>query len=197
MLKKTITFRDLDDNVLVEDFYFNLNKAELAQLELQYEGGFSKYLSTIVDAKGGKAIMDAFKSIIGTAYGVRSEDGKRFIKSEKISEEFMQTDAFSELFVELLSDAEAAATFVNAVMPASLVAQAQAEMAQGKALAAELIESKSVPEDTRPLWERENRDPNQKELRDMTPEQLQAAFVKRAQNSVAKRTNMNDGPLAG
>lgn len=117
MLKKTITYTDYDGNTRTEDFYFNLNKAEIAEMELSTNGGMEKMLTQIVNSQDGKRIMEVFKGIILKAYGVKTADGKRFEKSEEISKAFEQTEAYSELFMELVTDADKAAAFINGIIP--------------------------------------------------------------------------------
>lgn len=117
MLKKTMTYVDYNGTKRTEDFYFNLTKAELMELELTTEGGLVERLQKIVDAKDAPEIIKQFKKIILMAYGKKSDDGKRFEKSEKLSEEFAQTEAYSDLFMLLATNAEEAAKFVNAIVP--------------------------------------------------------------------------------
>lgn len=117
MLKKTMTYVDFNGTKRTEDFYFNLSKAELMELELTTEGGLLERLQKIVDAKDAPEIVKQFKKIILMAYGKKSDDGKRFEKSEKLSEEFEQTQAYSDLFILLATNAEEAAKFVNAIVP--------------------------------------------------------------------------------
>src|SRR5690606_63211 len=111
MLKKTITYIDYDGNERTEDFYFNLSKAEIMEMELSMPGGMAQTLNKIVAAQDGEKIIKIFKEIILKAYGEKSPDGKRFIKSEELSAAFSQTEAFSQLFVELATNADAAAQF--------------------------------------------------------------------------------------
>ena len=120
MLKKTLTYEDLDGNSLTEDFYFNLSKAEIAEMELSHDGGFSEQLRKIVEANDGASIVKTFTEILSKAYGVRGEDNKQFEKSPELSRKFMQTDAYSVLFMELVTDADASAAFIRGVIPASL-----------------------------------------------------------------------------
>lgn len=127
MLKKSITFEDLEGNKLTEDFYFNFSKAELVELEMSEKGGLVGFLEEIVKTQDGQLIIDIFKKIILLAYGVRSEDGRRFIKSDELRNEFSQTDAYSELFMELATNAGAAATFMNGVIPAALAEEVKKE----------------------------------------------------------------------
>ena len=119
MLKKTITYTDYNDVERTEDFYFNLTKAEIMEMELSTTGGLAEMITRIVAAKDAPAIIKVFKDLVLKAYGVKSADGKRFIKSDEIREEFAQTEAYSILFMELATDADAAAKFVNAIVPAA------------------------------------------------------------------------------
>lgn len=120
MLKKTITYTDYDGNKRTEDFYFNLTKAEVAEMEMSMNGGLSKMIEKIVQTNDMKRIVEIFKDLILKAYGEKSNDGKRFIKNQEIREAFSQTEAYSELFMELATDANAAAAFVNGIIPANV-----------------------------------------------------------------------------
>lgn len=117
MLKKTITFVDYNDEERTEDFYFNLTSAELSEMELSTDGGLGEYIKKIVAAKDTPSIIKMFKDLILKSYGEKSADGRRFIKSEELSTAFSQTEAYSQLFMELATDDVAAANFVNGVMP--------------------------------------------------------------------------------
>ena len=117
MLKKTITYKDYNGNERTEDFYFNLTKAEITEMQLSTTGGLSEMISHLISAQDAPAIIKIFKDLILKAYGIKSADGRRFIKSEEISTEFAQTEAFSQLYMELAFDADAAAKFINAIVP--------------------------------------------------------------------------------
>lgn len=117
MLKKTISYTDYDGNLRTEDFYFNLSRAEVTEMELSAEGGLSKMLEKIVASQDSKRIMEIFKDIILKAYGEKSPDGKRFIKNQELREGFAQTEAYSELFMELATNADAASSFINGIVP--------------------------------------------------------------------------------
>jgi len=117
MLKKTITYTDYNGNERTEDFYFNLSKAEIMEMEMSTAGGLTEMIQKIVAAQDAPAIIKVFKELILKAYGEKSPDGKRFIKSEELSTAFSQTEAFSQLFMELATDADAAAKFVNGIVP--------------------------------------------------------------------------------
>ena len=120
MLKKTITYTDYNDNTRTEDFYFNLTKAEIMEMEMSTNGGMAEMIQRIVAAQDAPAIVKIFKELVLKAYGQKSPDGKRFIKNDELREEFAQTEAYSQLFMELATDADAAAKFVNGIMPAGL-----------------------------------------------------------------------------
>ena len=117
MLKKTITYTDYNGVERTEDFYFNLTKAELMEMEIGTTGGMADMIKRIIDAKDAPAIIKIFKELVLKAYGEKSADGKRFVKSEEISNGFAQTEAYSQLFMELSTDADAASKFVNGIMP--------------------------------------------------------------------------------
>lgn len=118
MLKKTMTYTDYDGTERTEDFYFNLSKAEIMEMEMGVTGGMVQMLQKIVAEKDSKKIVDMFKAIIFKAYGEKSPDGRRFIKSEELSIAFSQTEAYSNLYMELLeSDENAAAAFMAGIIP--------------------------------------------------------------------------------
>ncbi len=117
MLKKTITYIDYNGNERTEDHYFNLTEAEAMEMELSTTGGLTETIRRIVEAQDNPAIFKIFKELILKAYGVKSPDGKRFIKSEEISTAFSQTEAYSKFFMELATNADAAAAFVNGITP--------------------------------------------------------------------------------
>lgn len=117
MLKKTITYTDYNEVERTETFYFNLTKAELMEMEMGTTGGLSEMITKIVDAKDAPEIIKVFKELVLKAYGEKSADGKRFIKSEELSTAFSQTEAYSQLFMELATDADAASKFVNGIAP--------------------------------------------------------------------------------
>lgn len=117
MLKKTITYNDFNGVERKEDFYFNLSKAELMEMEMGTEGGFAEMIQKVVDAQEAPSIIKIFKDLILKAYGEKSADGKRFVKSDELSTAFSHTEAYSILFMELATDADAAAAFVNGIVP--------------------------------------------------------------------------------
>lgn len=117
MFKKTIKYTDFDGVERKEDFYFNLTKAELLEMQMSIDGGLKGYLERIVKTQSQPELVKMFKEIIMKAYGEKSPDGKRFMKSDEIRQNFECTEAYSELFMELATNSDAAAEFVNALLP--------------------------------------------------------------------------------
>ena len=121
MLKKTIAYTDYNGVERKEDFYFNLSKAEILEMEMSTVGGLAEMINKIVTTQDAPAIIKIFKELILKAYGEKSADGKQFIKSKELSNAFSQTEAYSVLFMELATDADAASKFVNGIVPADAV----------------------------------------------------------------------------
>jgi phosphatidylethanolamine-binding protein (PEBP) family uncharacterized protein len=117
MLKKTITYKDYDDVERTEDFYFNLTQTEISKMELSIDGGLVKKIEKMIAEKDGGQIMDTFESVILSAYGEKSADGKFFQKSDEISKRFSWTPAYDQLFMLLCTDPDAAAVFINGIVP--------------------------------------------------------------------------------
>ena len=140
MLKKTITYTDYNDIERTEDFYFNLTKAEVMEMEMSTAGGLAEMIQRIVAAQDAPAIIKIFKDLILKAYGEKSLDGKRFMKVDEngkpLSKNFEQTEAFSILFMELATNADEAAKFINGIVPASVAEAAAANAANNPAIVA-------------------------------------------------------------
>lgn len=117
MLKKTITYTDFNGMERSEDFYFNLTKAEVMEMEMSTVGGLSEMIQRIIAAQDTPSIIKVFKDLVLKSYGEKSADGKRFIKTPEIAEAFSQTEAYSVLFMELATNADSAAAFVNGIIP--------------------------------------------------------------------------------
>jgi len=117
MLKRDITYEDFDGETITEGFYFNLTKSEIIELEVGYEGGLEAALQRIIKTDDKKSLVAEFKKIILMSFGVKSEDGKRFIKSEELRTAFSQTAAFDSLFMELATNDESAAIFIKGIVP--------------------------------------------------------------------------------
>lgn len=170
MLKKTIKYKDLDGNDVEDDFYFNLNKAEIAELELSRKGGLEAYFKELVDAEDAGQIISIFKEVIGLSIGRRSADGKQFIKNQEIRDKFFQSDAYSSLFMEFLENPteEMGAAFMRGIVPADIAATLPPS--NGK-----VTNDVSLPDNT-PDWLKEGRVPTEAEFAAATPEQKQEAF---------------------
>ena len=123
MLKKRITYTDYNGEERTEDFHFNLSKAEIMEMEMGVTGGLTELIKKVMATKDVPSVMKIFKDLILRAYGEKSADGKRFMKSEELSREFSQTEAYSILFMELATNADEAAKFVNGIIPADLAKQ--------------------------------------------------------------------------
>lgn len=130
MIKKTITYTDFNGNERTEDQYFNLSKAEITKMELSIKGGLAEMIKRIVDAQDTPAIIEVFEDLIKRSYGVKTPDGRGFVKRAEDLEAFMATEAYSQLFMELATDADAAAKFVNGIIPADMASQMAAEAAK-------------------------------------------------------------------
>lgn len=126
MLKKTIKYTDYNGTERTEDFWFNLSQAELVEMETGVTGGLSEMIKKIIQTQDVPVIVKTFKDLIIKSYGVKSPDGKRFIKSQEIVDEFAQSEAYTVLFMELARDDEAAAAFINGILPADIPTQALA-----------------------------------------------------------------------
>ena len=126
MLKETIKYTDYNGVERTEDFWFHLSKAELMEWEMGTTGGLTEMIKRIVGAQDAPAIIKIFKELVLKAYGQKSPDGKRFVKSEELATEFSQTEAYSQLFMELATDADKAAAFVNGIMPSDIAEKAAA-----------------------------------------------------------------------
>lgn len=175
MLKKSITFKDLDDNPVTEDFYFQLNKAEIIDLEVSKKEGLSTWVMRLGASTNRQEIIDTFKKIIVGSVGRRSDDGRKFIKNQEIIDDFIQTDAYSELLVEFLNDPKVAAEFIAGIVPADLrEAVATGNLTQELQLPGDA--DNTATEADVPAWVKERRAPRQAELIGLSQEDLIKAF---------------------
>ena len=117
MIKWPITYTDYNGETVTEEFYFNLNKAEVMEMNLEANGAYGEYLQRIVEQRDGKQIAHAFKNLILSSYGEKSADGRRFVKSEEMRKEFEQSEAFSELYMQLAFDSDTATKFMEGILP--------------------------------------------------------------------------------
>jgi hypothetical protein len=198
MLKKDITYNDLDGNPITETFWFHLSKAEMAEMALEKEGksgGFESWVKTMIASNDGAVLVPTFKKILLSTIGERSADNKRFIKNEQIRQDFEQSDAYSVLFMDLMTDMDKMTEFINGVVPKDMSeAIDKAERAQGiakgepnpSAPGGVQIEEKPAPvlqepKDDRPDWLKEGRVPTEAELKGAKQEHILEAFKMRSQ----------------
>lgn len=120
MVKKTITYTDYNDVERTEDFYFNLTKAELMEMQLSMEGGMRAYIQRIMAAKSQLALVNLFKQILLLSYGKKSDDGRLFLKNDTIRAEFEAHPVYSQIYMELSLNEEKAAEFINGLIPADM-----------------------------------------------------------------------------
>lgn len=120
MIKETITYVDYNGTERTEDFYFHLSKADITKMELSIKGGLAESIQRIVAAQDTPAIITVFEDLIKQSYGVKTPDGRGFLKRPEDLEMFMATEAYSQLFMKLATDADAASRFINGVVPADL-----------------------------------------------------------------------------
>lgn len=117
MIKKTVTYKDYNDNTRTEDLYFNLDEAEIAEMEMSISGGLVERIKHIMSAQDMPAMSELFKELILKSYGEKSADGKYFNKSPEISYAFSRTRAYSNLYMEIITDSLKAAEFFNGIVP--------------------------------------------------------------------------------
>lgn len=120
MIKKTVTYKNFNDVEVTEDCYFNYTEAQLADLEMSVGGGLSATLRSLSAAQNETELYKFFRQLILGAYGIKSPDGRKFMKSKEISEDFEQTAAYNAIFMELVTDTDKAIEFVNNLIPESL-----------------------------------------------------------------------------
>jgi len=178
VLKKKIQYKDFDGNNVVDEFYFNVNKAELAERELSLVGGWQKHMQTILDnvKTNPAALIDEMKWLLKKSYGIRSADGKKFYKSDEIYRDFEATDAHSELFFALCTDAKESADFVNGVLGETVAALSAQIEARGGVKDLELPKG-DVPAPAAGVTA--VRESSKAEVRKMSPAELKAAFTKK------------------
>lgn len=171
MLKKTIKYRNFNGVEVEEDFYFNLGKHELMEMQVTTEGGFEEYLRRIIAANDMRSIIREFKQLILLTYGIRTSDNE-FTKSDELREKFRNSAAFDQLYFELAVDENAGAEFVNGVLPPGF----NEDIEKVAALGNQNVKTVELPQDSQPAWLRENRDPTRKEMESMSKDELAEAF---------------------
>lgn len=132
MLKKTITYEDFDGLERTEDFYFNLTKTELTEMNLSKQGGYAQYLKDIVNAKDGPTLAKLFKELLLMAVGQKSEDGRYFLKNDTIRQNFECSAAYDVIYSEIISNEDAAVEFFTKMLPASLQDEVAKQLKENK-----------------------------------------------------------------
>lgn len=127
MYKIQKTYTDYNGNERTEDFWFNLSKSELVEMAYSVEGGLEQVLEKIIKENDKNKIITFFKDLVLRAYGEKSADGRRFMKSDEISKAFSETPAYSDIFMDLATDANAASAFVNGIMPSNLAKELESK----------------------------------------------------------------------
>lgn len=117
MIKKTISYEDFDGNTRTQDYWFHLSEREIAKLELETPGGFKKKVDDILNAKSQIELIRLFENLIKMSYGVKSADGVHFIKNDEVWEEFASTNAYNNLYMELVTNTDKAVEFFNGIIP--------------------------------------------------------------------------------
>lgn len=206
MLKRTITYEGFDGTEYTEDFWFHVTEADIAKMELgaTREGGFEALIRKIINTTDGKKLVELFDELILLAVGEQSVDGKRFVKNDEIRDNFRNSNAYSKLFVELVTETEKGVEFVNGIVPQAMrEGRALTEATQKVANRPEVVEGavaatppaapaptpsvtsdiRPTPapaeEDDRPRWVKEGRIPTADELKGATQEQINEAFRRR------------------
>ena len=125
MFGKKIKYTNYNGEERERTFWFHLSKAELLEMELTTNGGYENFINRIIETRDNKELVRIFKDLIHKSYGVKSDDGEMFIKNEQVLNEFIQTEAYSEFYIELATNADAAVEFINGIMPQALMAEVQ------------------------------------------------------------------------
>lgn len=189
MLKKTLTFRDMDGVEHTEDWYFGLDAADVARLELASNGMLSDRLAAIgqrleendgseegkekIVRANGREIMQLFEELIMASVGKRSEDGRRHVKNDDIRTDFQQTGSFGEFLIELSTNPVEASQFINQIFPN----EALERLRKGQTAVSDL----QLPEDNKPAWFTEGRVPTDAEIKGtQDPQLLQEAFRRKS-----------------
>ena len=146
MYKKTITYIDYNGTERTEDFYFKMDELEFTELEMSTPGGFLAKMDKVVKDRDGAAMMGILKTLITTAYGEKSSDGRRFIKKPELTEEFMQTPAYSAFYMELATNEDVAASFITQILPPNLRTQVESAIKEKKAKVENLTAEKTPSE---------------------------------------------------
>lgn len=120
MVIKKIKYKDFNGVDREEEFMFNFTEAEITEMELTTDGGLSDSIKKIISAQNTPQIIETFKMLLLKSYGQKSADGRLFVKNKELTEQFTQTNAYSQLFMELATEDKAAIAFINGIIPESM-----------------------------------------------------------------------------
>ena len=178
MISKSVTYNDLDGKPVTEEFWFHLTTAEALEIQFSQKNGLEAHIQRIVATKDVKEVFKLFREIIQASVGVRSEDGKRFVKDPDTFAYLVETGAYSELFLDVLAK-QNMAEFIKGIVPADLEASLKKLPTEVQEQAVEKA-TDEAPE--QPAWIKEDREPTMEEFRAATPEQQAIAFARKAGN---------------
>lgn len=150
MIKKTITYKTFDGEEVTEDFFFHLSRADIVELEVSRKGGLQETLKQLIESEDGAEIMELFKKILGMSVGRKSPDGKRFIHSEEIRNDFFQSNAYDVFFIELVTNTDVQIEFIQGIVPADMMAEATDEQKQELKEVIEGVKPSDGPQITTP-----------------------------------------------
>lgn len=148
MLARKIKYTNLNGEERERTYYFHFSKAEVMEMELSKEGGFEVFIQRIIDTRDQKELVRMFRELIQESYGIKSDDGEQFIKNEKVLNEFVQSEAYSELYMELATNTDAAIEFINGIFPQQIMAEVQNDPEYQKKIAEykQMISKEKKPE---------------------------------------------------
>lgn len=175
MLKRTITYPNIDDEMVTEEFYFGITKAELAEMEMEKPGGFKNYVEALIAANDGKTILTLIKDFIRMTVGHRVNG--RFVKDEEFTAAFMSSEPYSAIFMEFLQNPNSVEDFIKGVLPADLADKFVEEAASAKSPNHEYTEKELLEMS----WEEFDRVAGT-DAKEMTKEHLQIAFLRKERN---------------
>ena len=148
MLARKIKYTNLNGEERERTYYFHFSKAEVMEMELSKEGGFEVFIQRIIDTRDQKELVKMFRELIQMSYGIKSDDGEQFIKNDQVLNEFIQSEAYSELYMELATDTDAAIEFINGIFPQQIMAEVQNDPEYQKKIAEykQMISKEKKPE---------------------------------------------------
>lgn len=169
MLKKTIRYTDFNDQEVVEDFYFFLSPTDLVEMEVSYKEGLSEHIRQILMSEDKAAIVEMLRNFLLSAYGKKSEDGRKFFKTKELREDFVSCPAYSKLFMEICTDNDAQNQFLSGIMPAELQEEIAKLTANAEENGASSLEQNAGPHpDSRVL--------TAQEIVEMEPDELRSGL---------------------